>query len=356
VPIDIFVAAEPDCEDSNAPIGISAIRSSALMQLQVDQHASLLDDLMRKTNFPFLHVREDSLENEEKVESDKTLGADYMFNVDADVEWVAPPAVCAQETRNHIDRLESRIYKAQGVHRRSQDSVEAHSGLALDYEASPIYATVQSWAQRLHSFELRMWQTVGRALGVSVPADGVHYPEDFSVRPIDLELRQSNATSEIYGGYNAAPKHIQKYIDIKVGRAAERDISYLDEYQDIIDEKTKSGEEAESQAVDPGTALNGAQVASMLEIVNGVAVRDLPRETGVNMLVAAFPLDVDAAEQIMGDVGNTFFVEPDTASPTVAPPSAMVGGVVVDSNEEPRKTTLVNDGDGHFDEVEDTDD
>jgi hypothetical protein len=94
----------------------------------------------------------------------------------------------------------------------------------------------------------------------------------------------------------------------------------------------------------------------MLEIVNGVAVRDLPRETGVNMLVAAFPLDVDAAEQIMGDVGNTFFVEPDTASPTVAPPSAMVGGVVVDSNEEPRKTTLVNDGDGHFDEVEDTDD
>ena len=59
----------------------------------------------------------------------------------------------------------------------------------------------------------------------------------------------------------------------------------------------------------PTIALNGAQVTSMLGIVEAVAQRRLPRSTGIEFLVSAFALDRDRAESIMGDVGVSFFVQ-----------------------------------------------
>ncbi len=232
VPIDMFVAKEPDDDDELAHFGVSAIASSALLQLQIDQHASLADDLQRKTNFPFLHVRDDSVDTDvQEPEPDQTLGADFMFMKEADVSWIAPPATCAQEARAHMDRLESRIYKIQGVHRRSQDSVEAHSGLALDYESSPIYATVQAWGNRLHAFETRLWQSVAHLVGKEVPLDGVSYPQDFTTRPIDLDIGQAKAVADIFGGYGAAPEWVQRGISVKIRRALERDIGHIPEAQ-----------------------------------------------------------------------------------------------------------------------------
>lgn len=65
-------------------------------------------------------------------------------------------------------------------------------------------------------------------------------------------------------------------------------------------------------AVDPSTALNGAQVASLLEIIKSVARGELPRASGVAMILAAFPVTNSQAEKIMGAVGAGF-------TPTVTP-------------------------------------
>lgn len=61
---------------------------------------------------------------------------------------------------------------------------------------------------------------------------------------------------------------------------------------------------------DPTSALNGAQVASLQGIVQSVATRELPRESGIAMMLAAFPITSTQAEAIMGTVGRTFFAEP----------------------------------------------
>jgi hypothetical protein len=53
-------------------------------------------------------------------------------------------------------------------------------------------------------------------------------------------------------------------------------------------------------------SLNGAQVTSMVEIVTQVAVGALPRDSGINMLMAAFTLSIAQAEKIMGSVGRGF--------------------------------------------------
>lgn len=62
------------------------------------------------------------------------------------------------------------------------------------------------------------------------------------------------------------------------------------------------------------TALNGAQVESMVSIVTAVAVGTLPRDSARAILMRAFAVDADGAEAILGSAGLT-----PLATPPVAP-------------------------------------
>jgi hypothetical protein len=53
-------------------------------------------------------------------------------------------------------------------------------------------------------------------------------------------------------------------------------------------------------------ALNGAQVTSLIEIVQSVAVGNLPRDSGVKMIETAFNVDTQTAERIMSSSGRGF--------------------------------------------------
>lgn len=82
-----------------------------------------------------------------------------------------------------------------------------------------------------------------------------------------------------------------------------------------------------AEAKDPTTALNGAQVTALLAIVQAVADETLPRDSGISMIVAAFPISPENAEKIMGSVGKGFVPkkpEP-VAPPFGAPPVAKQG-------------------------------
>ncbi len=61
--------------------------------------------------------------------------------------------------------------------------------------------------------------------------------------------------------------------------------------------------EPEPGAVDPTTSLNGAQVTALLDILAQVSAGTLPRETGLQVIMAAFGMARELAEQIMGDLG-----------------------------------------------------
>jgi phage-related protein (TIGR01555 family) len=88
------------------------------------------------------------------------------------------------------------------------------------------------------------------------------------------------------------------------------------------------------EAVDPRTALNGAQVSSMVEIITLVAKGDLPRETGVELLTAAFPLTRQQADKIMGPVGKGFKVEPAPVPPAFGQaPKPNVQNISLNSEE-----------------------
>ena len=55
-------------------------------------------------------------------------------------------------------------------------------------------------------------------------------------------------------------------------------------------------------------ALNGAQVQAAQGIITSVAKGELPRSTGVQMLVQFFNMTPDAAEALMGEVGGSFTI------------------------------------------------
>lgn len=259
VPVDLFVAKEPDLCDESAPMGVSAIASTALLQLQLDDHASLLDDLQRKTNYPLLNCIGDAPTASE-VQDDEVLGAGWELWTEQAAQWISPDPDSARVAREHIDALESRIYKLQGVHRRSQDSVEAHSGLALDYESAPIYATVRSWASRLRNFENKLWRTLGELSNIEIPPGSVQYPEDFTTRPVDLEVKQSHGTVEVYGGYSSAPEPVKRYVDLKISRAVERDTGHLDEGKQIASDLRSLDYSEESATLSSREGMNGLEL------------------------------------------------------------------------------------------------
>lgn len=82
-----------------------------------------------------------------------------------------------------------------------------------------------------------------------------------------------------------------------------------------------AGEAGPDQTIQE-VSLNGAQVASMVSIVTSVGHGQLPRESGIEMLMAAFPISSAQAEQIMGEMGRGFRPadpdEPDMAGPDQA--------------------------------------
>jgi hypothetical protein len=70
------------------------------------------------------------------------------------------------------------------------------------------------------------------------------------------------------------------------------------------------------------TALNGAQVASMVDVVIKVASGELPRDAAKAIVMRAFAVDDAGAESILGSAGRDFVVAPKPA----APPFGVSGG------------------------------
>lgn len=63
---------------------------------------------------------------------------------------------------------------------------------------------------------------------------------------------------------------------------------------------------ADKVIAEPDLVLNGAQVSSLIEVVEQVALGQIPRDTGLQIIMTAFALDPEQAQKIMGSVGLGF--------------------------------------------------
>lgn len=88
---------------------------------------------------------------------------------------------------------------------------------------------------------------------------------------------------------------------------------YLVEDEDEDAAADGGGEDEGDKIAD--TAFNGAQVASLKEIVQAVAAGELPRDSAIEIIMIAFNVERDKAEAILGSAGT---------GPVTAPPPAPV--------------------------------
>jgi phage gp29-like protein len=75
-------------------------------------------------------------------------------------------------------------------------------------------------------------------------------------------------------------------------------------------------------SVDPSSGLNGAQVVAFKDVVLAVARGELPRDSGVQILLACFPITEEQAEEAMGECGRGFKPVAPATPPAGAPPGA----------------------------------
>ena len=74
---------------------------------------------------------------------------------------------------------------------------------------------------------------------------------------------------------------------------------------------TESSSEAEELKK---ASLNGAQVASMVNVVQSVAEGRLPRESGLSIIIKAFNLSKEEAENILNKAGKGFKIDNGTSN------------------------------------------
>ncbi|MBW2606125.1 MAG: hypothetical protein JRD05_00670 [Deltaproteobacteria bacterium] len=92
---------------------------------------------------------------------------------------------------------------------------------------------------------------------------------------------------------------VQAQIDAAGEAVPDDEIDY--EEKDVVLEN-ETGEIAK-------VSLNGAQIASLLKIVQSVAAGTLERASALQIITTAFPIDTEAAEKIMGGAGRGFKIK-----------------------------------------------
>ena len=214
---------------------------------------------------------------------------------------------------------------------------------AVDAAGARSQSRVQSWTEQLEwllydAYELAMaWETGGRT--DELPADfDVDIFRDFGIPTRSqtdlqtlLQMRQMREISQ-----PTFLREIQKRgtlgDEVDVAVEVEETSAEGASLGDLLPQGAlpeSAAEEAVEAPAEPAaavasaaagvpaadTALNGAQVQAAASIVQQVALRQLPRDSGVAQLVEFFNLPADKAERIMGAVGKSFFIEAAAEAP-----------------------------------------
>lgn len=195
IPVDILICDEPSMDHDDEPFGHSALRDVSDLAIELYNKASELEDLLRKTNFPVLHVAKD-IEGSSPP-STLPLSSDSAIWLQGDINWVSPDIQAISQCRQHCLDLEQQIRHIAGISTRSEESTEAHSGAALRWEYSTRLSLVKLRAEQLRQFETRLWKTYSEILGIDIPWQSVRYPSDYVEMIVPEAINQLKSLVEI---------------------------------------------------------------------------------------------------------------------------------------------------------------
>ena len=216
--------------------------------------------------------------------------------------------VLAMQAAGLMTRLEALRYFG------SLSEADAKAALAaIDAEKAPTIAEQESEGTR-------------PAPAPQVSTDAQH-GEDMADAAEEITASTEAIRALLAGDVPAATRRVLEAVAESLAEAAgylgvapmvEAEVEFSDEEDDAMPETQTADTAAPEESVAAAAtsagvpasavALNGAQVQAAQGIITSVAKGELPRGTGVQMLVQFFNMAPDAAEALMGDVGGSFTI------------------------------------------------
>jgi hypothetical protein len=361
--------------DSRFPMGQPVADDACDIARSIYGKLSEEDELHGKAGFPFLAIPKgqgSGLEPETRLALGAGRGLAYEAGAGAPT-WVQPSSESSKELRESVVFRAAMAFRLAGIEVATDQSGQAESGVALRVRARGFEARAKRFANAMARYE-RQGLALWKKLAGATEDASVEYAKRFTLPDPTEDLAaalQLLTQMPVEIGVEAKVAATGKALEAVLALSDEKMQAVLDEIrgyltQDVDEsnaqregrmqdlaakhapptddaatnaELAKGGapdvtaDEVDERAKDPTTALNGAQVASLLEIVQQVATRMIPRETGLGLITASFPLAPAQADKILGAVGRTFFAE--TAAAPNAAPTKSAGKPPPGGAEEP---------------------
>ena len=172
--------------------GISDIQDIADINRNIYYLCSDAREIIENTAFPML-----AMPYSRGGEEEREIGPHNIIQFDpaetnSKPYWLEAPHSSLSEIREWVRQDISEIYriaKLGGV-KSAEDSMSARSGAALEMEFQQLYSTLSEKADNIEQAEARILDLWARWEGKSF--DGlIEYPDDFSVRDIDRDLKNA---------------------------------------------------------------------------------------------------------------------------------------------------------------------
>ncbi|OGQ50715.1 MAG: hypothetical protein A3J24_08300 [Deltaproteobacteria bacterium RIFCSPLOWO2_02_FULL_53_8] len=173
--------------------GISDIRDIADINKNIYYLCSDAKEIIENTAFPMLAMPYTRAEGRDERE----VGPHNIIQFDpsepnARPYWLEPPHSSLTEIREWVRQDIAEIYRMarMGGVRTTEDFAAARSGVAIDLEFQQLYAALSEKADNIELAETRVMELWARWEGMVF--DGkIDYPDDFSVKDIDRELKNA---------------------------------------------------------------------------------------------------------------------------------------------------------------------
>lgn len=168
---------------SRAPRGIPLVGDVIDLARQIYNELSWIEEIHRKTAFPFLAVPEPSVGGELDPSTQVKLGPDQAFGYNSTTgapQWVQPSAESTRELRDHALFLAMLALRTTGLEVTSTDNSPSASGEALKVRSRDFDSRCARFARALASFEREALMLAGQLLGVT-SAPVITYPKRFTL-------------------------------------------------------------------------------------------------------------------------------------------------------------------------------
>ena len=249
------------------------------------------------------------------------------------------PSADAKQLQQAIAAFEGSLVAITGIDAANivRDSSDAFSGAALSINRDGKREAQAAYEEQFRMSDVEATEKSAALLNLSgalpydLPESGYRIAySTIPLSPNELQSRREHNNGMIEAGRMS---RVDAYIDENPGTSRDEAMQALERIatENAIVEKLTTYEDApdapdapdtddtpEDQEVASAadqaqsaqdTALNGAQVSSLLELITAVAERRLPRQSAIAIIQRAFSVSADDADLILGDVGRSFFVD-----------------------------------------------